>query len=93
MRLPARRRLYAIVLFFLLITSLQQLLQAGASTAPPPAHGGPDLGLGDWVGMATTDATWADYTVDVHFTIVKEAASVYFRTQGGAASSICGRST
>lgn len=75
----------AAVVFLLLLVSLLPALPAAASTAPGPA--GPDLGRGDWIGVDATDANWSDYTVDVDLTVVKEAASVYFRARSGGADS------
>lgn len=83
------RRAFAVLLFFLLVVSLQPALPAGASAAPAPAgpRTGPDLGRGDWIGVNPTDTNWSDYTVDVDFTVRKEAASVYFRARSGPADS------
>ncbi|MFJ1759564.1 family 78 glycoside hydrolase catalytic domain [Amycolatopsis sp. NPDC088138] len=66
-----------------LVVLLLALVQPPASAAGKPS--GPDLGKGDWVGLA--DPVWTDYTVDVDLTVVREAASLYFRTQGNAGNS------
>lgn len=80
-------RILAVALFFLLAVSLPPALPAGASTSGPRAAAGPDLGQGEWVGVDAADAHWSDYTVDVDLTVVKEAASVYFRARSGGADS------
>jgi alpha-L-rhamnosidase len=35
-----------------------------------------------WIGMPSAKTDWTDYTIETHFTIIKGAASVYFRAHG-----------
>jgi alpha-L-rhamnosidase len=85
MKLAMRRRICLLAVFPLLLSILPTTGPASARTAP--AQTGPDLTAGQWIGVSDPASSWSAYTVSVNFTIAKEAASVYFRAQGGAGNS------
>jgi alpha-L-rhamnosidase len=79
MALHSRRSVLAAVV---LAVGLCVPLPAAVSAAPLA----PAPGVGDWVGLAGR-GDWSDYSTSVTFTIVSEAASVYFRSQHDGADS------